>query len=200
MGITVSGPALALRYATPDDAQALFALGSDPAVSRFFSWGPYTAAQQAMDYIESLPAKRENGELLDFLIVRGHDGEALGVTGLSELSARDRRCVIGTWLAPALWGTGVNAEVKALVTALAFRALGMERLSAYADVDNGRSQTALERLGFEREGVLHAWHRHGDRVRDVTMYALLKSRWERSALAEVAVEIKGEPPEAWTIA
>ena len=36
------GPTLSLRYARAEDAPRLFELASDPAVTRFFSWGPYT--------------------------------------------------------------------------------------------------------------------------------------------------------------
>ncbi len=89
------------------------------------------------------------------------------MTGLSELSRRDRRAVVGTWLGRAHWGSGANAESKALIAHLAFERLGLERLGAYADLDNPRSQAALARLGFMREGVLRRWHRHGERVHDV---------------------------------
>ena len=44
--LVVTGPRLALRYATPDDAPRLFELAADPAVTRFFSWGPYTTIEQ----------------------------------------------------------------------------------------------------------------------------------------------------------
>ena len=40
--MVVRGPRLSLRYARADDAAALYELGRDPDVSRFFSWGPYT--------------------------------------------------------------------------------------------------------------------------------------------------------------
>ena len=93
----------------------------------------------------------------------------------------------------------MNFEAKALITGLAFERLGMERLSAYAATQNGRSQAALERVGFRPEGTLRAWHRHGEQTRDVTIYALQRKAWERSALARVQAEINGEPPKAWTI-
>jgi RimJ/RimL family protein N-acetyltransferase len=53
-GLVVSGPTLSLRYARADDAPALFDLASDPAVTRFFSWGPYTSLEQPQAYIGSL--------------------------------------------------------------------------------------------------------------------------------------------------
>ena len=194
----VIGPTLFLRYATPADAPRLFELGSDAEVTSVFSWGPYTDVAQAQAYIASLPEKREAGTLLDFLVVSREDGP-IGVTGLTELAARDRRATIGTWIGRQWWGSGANRESKALMTALAFRTLGLERLTALANVTNGRSQRALERIGFRQEGVLRRYHRHGNEVHDVTISGLLKDTWEKSELAEVPVEVAGTPPAGWVV-
>jgi ribosomal-protein-alanine N-acetyltransferase len=196
--LTVTGPALTLRYATGDDAPRLFELASDPAVTRFFSWGPYRDVSEPAAYIASLAGKRERGELLDFLVVHPDDGP-IGVTGLSELARRDRRATVGSWLGHRWWGSGANFEAKALITGLAFRGLGMERVTAWANTRNGRSQVALERVGFRREGVLRSWHRHGDTLHDVVVFGLTRPAWERSALHEVPVEIAGTPPAAFKV-
>jgi [ribosomal protein S5]-alanine N-acetyltransferase len=196
--LVVRGPRLLLRYATPDDAPALFALGTDPAVTRFFSWGPYTSLEQPEAYISSLCSRRDRGELLDFVVVDPAVGP-IGVTGLSELARRDRRATVGSWLGHRYWGSGANFEAKALISTLAFRRLGLERLTAFASTRNGRSQAALERLGFRREGVLAAWHRHGDVAHDVVIYSLLRFGWERSALAPVPVTIDGSPPPSFVL-
>ena len=103
-----------------DDAPALFGLASDPEVTQFFSWGPYTDESEAAAYIASLAArKRAQGERLEFVIVHREDG-VIGVTGLSEFSLRDRRAVVGTWHGREWWGKGANRQSKALVLALAF--------------------------------------------------------------------------------
>src|SRR3954452_784489 len=187
----VSGPTLTLRLPRPDDAAALFALASDPEVTRFFSWGPYESEEDARAYLERLPRQRDRGEQLDLVVCRGE--EAIGITGLSEISRRDRRGMVGTWFGRRGWGTGVKRESTALVAHLAFRRLGWERLGAYTNVQHARSQAALAALGFEREGVLRRWHRHGDEVHDVVMWLLLREDYEASALAAVEVEVRGEP-------
>ena len=194
----VSGPSLSLRYPVADDAPRLFELASDPAVTRWFSWGPYAEVAQAAGWIAAQPAKREAGEIMDFLIVDPSAG-ALGVTGLTEIAQRDRRATVGSWLGQPYWGSGANFEAKAMIAALAFQRLGVERLTAWANTRNGRSQRALERVGFRREGVLHAWHRHGDEMHDVVVFALVRAAWERSALAEVPVRIEGTPPPAFIV-
>jgi ribosomal-protein-alanine N-acetyltransferase len=196
--LVIHGPKLTLRYATSDDAPRLFDLASDAAVTRFFSWGPYTSPDQAEAFIASQPAKRESGALMDFLVVHETDGP-IGITGISEVARRDRRATVGSWFGHRWWGSGANFESKALIAALAFERLGMDRLTAWANTRNGRSQVALERVGFRREGVLTAWHRHGDQLHDVVVFGLTRPAWERSALRRVPVRIEGSPPAAFVV-
>jgi ribosomal-protein-alanine N-acetyltransferase len=172
----VVGPTMTLRPPVADDAPALLALGSDPEVTQWFYWGPYQSVEQPLAYVEQARLWREAGTQIDLLVV-DHAAGPLGITGLSEIYRRDRRAIVGTWLGRAHWGTGANATSKGLILHLAFRGLGLERVGAYADVRNARSQRALERLGFAREGVLRGFHRHGDERKDVALYALLAEDW-----------------------
>lgn len=197
--LVVAGPMVALRYATQDDAPRLFELGSDPEVTFPFSWGPYRSVEQPRAHIASLPGKREAGELLEFVVEHRDDG-VIGVTSLLELVRRDRRATTGTWFGRRWWGTGANVESKALLAALAFGPLAMERLSAWVDTDNGRSQRALEKIGFQREGVLRRWQWHGDTPHDLVAYGMVRADWDASPLRQVAARIDGTPPPAFVVA
>ncbi|HWH92362.1 MAG TPA: GNAT family N-acetyltransferase [Baekduia sp.] len=190
------GPHLTLRLPSPGDAPALFALARDPDVTRWFSWGPYTSVEQPLAWIAEQHAKREQGVQLDFVVDHRERGP-IGVTGLGELSRRDRRAMVGTWLGREHWGTGANAESKALVAHVAFAICGLQRLGAYSNPDNARSASALERIGFLREGTLRGWHRHGDRQLDVHVFGMLRADWEAGPLREVRVAAIGAPPAAW---
>jgi ribosomal-protein-alanine N-acetyltransferase len=191
--VVVRGAGLSLRALTLEHAAALFELGSNPEVTRFFSWGPYESPSEAADFIASLDRQRDGGERLE-LGIFGAGGELIGITGLSEFSRRDRRAVLGTWLGRPQWGSGANRDSKALVLALAFRSLGLLRVTALASPQNVRSVAALERLGFVHEGVLRGWHVHAGVPRDVAVLRLLRDEWERTPLAEVPVTVEGEPP------
>jgi ribosomal-protein-alanine N-acetyltransferase len=195
--LELRGPRIRLRVPREGDAQRLFELASDEEVTRFFSWGPYQLQDEAVAWLATLEARRAAGIALELAVVDSDDW-LIGITGVFEVSKRDRRCVVGTWLGQAYWGTGANAESKALVAALAFGRLNMERLGAWADVRNPRSQRALERLGFVREGTLRGFHRHGDERRDVVSYSLLRDEWQQSALAGVDVAVIGEVPPEFT--
>ena len=197
--LALTGPTLRLRVPVDDDAPRLFELASDPEVTRWFSWGPYEREDQAREFLARLPGQRERGEQLDLVQEHLVDG-VIGITGLSELSRRDRRAIVGTWFGRAWWGTGANRESKALVCHLAFGLLGLERVGSYANVDNVRSQRALEGVGFRREGVLRGWHRHGGRSLDVVVFGLLRGEWESSPLREVPVRVTGAPPAALIVA
>lgn len=172
----VVGPGMTLRPPREDDAPALLALASDPGVTQWFSWGPYSTIDEPLAYIERARQWREAGTQIDMLIVDHEHGPA-GITGLSEIVARDRRAVVGTWVGRQFWGTGVNAMSKALILHLGFIGMELERIAAPTDVRNARSQRALEKLGFVREGVLRSYHRHGDTFKDVALYALLREDW-----------------------
>ena len=189
----VRGPELSLRYARPEDAHRLFELASNAEVTRYFSWGPYTTERQAAEYIANLGRKRAEGERLELLIDH-HQAGVIGVTGLSEFSLRDRRAVVGTWHGQEWWGTGANRQSKTLVLALAFAGLRLGRVTAWCGSDNGRSQTALERLGFVHEGVLRQWHVHEGEPKDVISYSMLRRDWEQSPLAGEPFEIAGKIP------
>jgi len=182
---TVRGPRLSLRSPRPDDADALFELGRDPEVVRFFSWGPYRERAEAAAFIDRVIEERPH----EFFIV-GDDDLPIGLTGLTEVSDRDRRAVVGTWLGRKHWGTGANRESKELILHYAFRALELNRVSAYAHPDNVRSLRALEKLGFAREGVLRQWHVHRGEARDVVILGLLRDEWDRGPVAAAPVVVE----------
>ena len=193
--LTAVGPNITLRYPREDDAPALFALASDPAVTRFFSWR-YAGVEDAERWIAARPAAREAGTWLEFVIEHREQGVA-GITGLTEPGRRDARAVTGSWLGAAFWGTGVNAEAKALLARIAFDACGMRRLGSYAGTQNARSRRALEKLGFVHEGTLREYHRHGDAAHDVDVFSLLHAEFLAGPLARVPAAVEGEPPPAF---
>jgi ribosomal-protein-alanine N-acetyltransferase len=166
----------------------LFELASDPLVTDPFSWGPYEKQAEAAEWIASLPRNRADGVALEFAITDPAD-RPIGVISLLEISRRDRRGVIGIWLGRDFWGSGAGDEAESL--------LRMERLGAWVDVNNLRSQRAFERLGFTNEGILRSFQRHYDKPHDLVSYSLLRTEWDGSPMAAVGVQFAGEAPEAF---
>lgn len=188
------GPTLSLRPPEAQDAATLFALGRDPEVTRWFSWGPYSSIEQPREWIAEQDARREFGNALALVMIHPEDG-VVGITELADWGMRDRRAVVGTWFGRRWWGSGLNADSKRLVARLAFEHLGLERLGAYADVGNARSQAALIKAGFSLEGVLRGFHRHATTQKDVASFSLLRADWQAGEPLIAALE--GELPPAF---
>jgi len=79
-----------------------------------------------------------------------------------------------------------------------FDGCGLQRLGAYASTENVRSQRALAKVGFTREGTLRAYHRFGGRAHDVHVYALLRAEFSAGPLAGVPATVAGDPPAAFS--
>lgn len=83
----------------------------------------------------------------------------------------------GTYIVPALRGTGYNRSVKRLMIDRAF-ALGLRRIEFRVDTRNARSMAAVLKLGARAEGVLRqnrvTWTGY---IRDTAIFGLLRGEW-----------------------
>jgi ribosomal-protein-alanine N-acetyltransferase len=100
------------------------------------------------------------------------DDQFVGVSDLSEIDRRHKRAEVGFMLGRDAWGQGYALEAMQAVLAYA-AASGLRRLLARTHLGNRRSDSLLEKLGFQEEGLLRGHVlRDGDR-RDCRMFGLL---------------------------
>jgi len=107
------------------------------------------------------------------------DGVPVGSTSYMSLAPEHLRLEIGnTWMSPATWGTGANAEAKYLLLRHAFERLGARRVEFKTDALNERARAALAALPAEFEGIhrKHMLVRGGER-RDSAWYAVIDDDW-----------------------
>ena len=109
------------------------------------------------------------------------DGRVVGSSSYLSLAPEHRRLEIGnTWLNPAAWRTGANADAKYLMLRHAFETLGARRVEFKTDAKNERARAALAAIPSEFEGI-HRKHmivRNGER-RDSAWYAVIDDDWPR---------------------
>jgi [ribosomal protein S5]-alanine N-acetyltransferase len=87
---------------------------------------------------------------------------------------------IGIALFPAHRGRGVGAEAQRLLVEYLFNTTTVHRIQAGTELDNIAEQKALEKIGFQREGVLRGHHFRAGEWHDGVMYALLRGEQSRS--------------------
>lgn len=109
----------------------------------------------------------------------GTDGPIAGTTSYYEIDPERRSVAIGyTWLGRPWWRTPINTEAKLLLLHRAFDDLGAVRVVWHTDIRNTRSQTAIARLGAEREGVLRKHKQRADGSwRDTVQFAMTDDDW-----------------------
>jgi RimJ/RimL family protein N-acetyltransferase len=173
--VTLQTARLRLRAPLPADAEAIFAMRSDPVVQRYGSHAAWTDPQRAVDYIARDMKAMASGEFAQFAIVRREDDAVVGTCTLYRLDAQCRRAEVGYVLLPSEWGKGYANEGVSAMLDWGFEHLGLNRIEADIDPRNVASARALERLGFTREGHLRErWIVDGE-VSDSYLYGLLAS-------------------------
>lgn len=175
---TLSTERLTLRWLTADDAQALFDIFSDAAVTRYWSSGPWTDMAQARSAIDDIVAHYDAGSSLRLAIVLSATGEMIGSMNLYDFKHGNRRCDIGYALAAAHWGKGYLTEAMRATLDYAFDTLELNRIEADIDPRNDASARLLEKMLFQREGYMRErWIVQGE-VCDTAFYGLLRRDWK----------------------
>ena len=160
----------------------LAAAGPADDAAEVFRWmfpaAPQTVAD-AEGHILTALAARARGERFAYAQLDAGTGEVAGTTSYYDVDPATRAIAIGhTWLGRRWWRTGHNTESKLLMLTHAFDTLGAARVSWHTDLNNTRSQEAIDRLGATREGVLrkHRIRRDGS-WRDTVQYAMVDDDW-----------------------
>jgi len=161
---------LRLRERRPEDAEALFPSLSDPELMRWWSRPPYESIEELHDHFA-----QENDVWRCWTITLPESDRAIGFVAAGE-KRQGKVTEIGYMLARDHWGTGVAREAVAAVITQLF-AEGQRRVFADTDPQNTASNALLERLGFQREGLLRGeWETHIG-VRDSVIWGLLADEW-----------------------
>ncbi|GAA3131799.1 GNAT family N-acetyltransferase [Streptosporangium carneum] len=71
-------------------------------------------------------------------------------------------------------GRGVGTEAQRQLAAYLFEHTRAHRIQAFTDIANRAEQRALEKAGFEREGVVREAQWRGGRWHDQVLYSLLR--------------------------
>jgi RimJ/RimL family protein N-acetyltransferase len=170
-------PRLVLRETETHDAEAVFAMESDPIAMRYWSRPPMREMAEAHAAVDRARGHFPNRVGLRWSIARAEDDLMLGHASVFDFDEQSARAEIGYGLARAHWGRGYMHEALTAVIDLAFGPLGLRRLEADTDPRNEASLRVLERLGFVREGLLRERWQVGDEISDTALLGLLAHEW-----------------------
>jgi [ribosomal protein S5]-alanine N-acetyltransferase len=169
---------LTLRFLSEADVPALFEMYSHPEVMRYLSRPAWTDISQAQRHLEEAQEGYRTGEALQLGIERTADRTFVGLCVLFHFHLPSRRAEIGYVLRRSYWGFGYMHETLQALLRHAFQTLDLNRLEADIDPRNRASARTLERLGFQKEGILRErWIVNGE-VSDSWLFGLLRREWQ----------------------
>lgn len=163
---TLVGEQLTLRPLVEADFEELYAVASDPLVwAQHPAWNRYERPVFRSFVDDALAGGSA------FVAIEHRTGGIIGSSRYHAYNADSREVEIGwTFLGRAYWGGQWNREMKRLMLEHAFQYV--DRVLFNVGPNNIRSQTAMERIGGERLGLVQDAER-GDRV----VFAITRERW-----------------------
>jgi N-acetyltransferase len=175
--VELCGELVHLELLAPKHEPELAKICQDDQIWQYLT--SYGGTPDAMHrYLNASLQDYASGSALPFVIRAISDGSVMGMTRLKNLSHEHRNAVVGSWLAPSRWGSGVNTESKLLLLTHAFETLHCIRIEFHTDSRNLRSQMALAKMGSYREGILRSCQimRDGSR-RDTVLFSIIDTEW-----------------------
>lgn len=154
-------------------------------VTQYMTWTPHETPKETVDYFDHVAEQREQHAGVSYVIrpKSGEDsaGQIAGGAGI-DVDWDRRTATLGMWLRKPFWGRGYSGERADAMCDVAFERLGLDVVAVTHDVENEKSQRAIEkyvdRLGGRTEGTIRnaAVDGHGE-PRDSVRYSISKEEY-----------------------
>ena len=145
MKVYIETERLILRPLEPDDAEAVFRWGGDPAVNRYMIYPLYHRAEDVRTWLES--RNPDDPDVYDEGIVLKETGELIGSGGLTWHPERNA-WEIGYNLRADQWGHGYTGEMLRALIAHIREARPVEAIDGIFAAENSKSRRVMEKLGM----------------------------------------------------
>lgn len=170
----LSDGVVALRPWRDEDASAKVAWARDALIVRWTAVPANYTEEAARARTAATEETRKAGDAVALAIVGAASGVMLGSCDIRRPDAEDPALgEVGYLLGPEARGRGAATRAVGLLIGWSFRELGMERVQALIHPDNPPSARVLEKLGFQREGLLRRCRPGEGRREDRILLAVL---------------------------
>ncbi|MBD2104332.1 GNAT family N-acetyltransferase [Leptolyngbya sp. FACHB-261] len=165
---------LLLRQETPEDAEAVLAVFTDPTVTRFHDLDTFTAIEEAFGVIERRTQRFKTGRGVRWGIARKQDNIVIGSCGFNW-NKQAQSAEVGYELASAFWRQGIMTEALDAILQFGFTEIGLQFVLAEVIPGNIASKTLLEKLGFQSQGILRQHGFWKGQYHDLEQFVLAKA-------------------------
>lgn len=169
-----------------EDAPAIFEVVeyNRERLSRWMPWVPDARSEYDIrEFVRGSMERFGDGAAIDLGLLE--DGRVIGGLGASIGRLAYDEADIGYWISAPAEGRGIVTEAASRLIDWLFTERDMHRITIRAAVENSRSRSVAERLGFTYEGVLRELLRLEDAHVDAALYSLLRHEWRQGIGAPV---------------
>lgn len=161
-----------LRPLELDDIDTLYIWECDSELEILAGWGPKRSRTAFRERYEKRITEPEDDLAMLGIEV---DNRLIGYVQLALIDEVERRAAMGLLIGDKLlWGRGIGTTALRLWLDYAFTVRSLERVFAETYSFNVRSQRLLERVGFQREGILRQHEIHNGARQDMHVFGILK--------------------------
>ncbi|RKR10739.1 RimJ/RimL family protein N-acetyltransferase [Flavobacterium sp. 90] len=134
------------------------------------------------NYIKNTLKQKADGICYPFLIIDKLTNKVAGSTRYGYLNQASQKCEIGwTWYGKNFQGTGLNKACKYELLNFGFENIRFKRIQFSADLENERSQRAIEKLGALKEGIFRNNYIDSEgKSKDDVYYSVILEEWENT--------------------
>ena len=112
------------------------------------------------------------------------NGEMIGSIGVTITSEYDFKGSLGYKIGSRWWNQGYSSEAAEAVIDYMFRNTDIERMDAFASVENAASGKVMEKTGMRYEGLLRHYYKIRDGFHDCTLYGIIRDDWEQEYICK----------------
>lgn len=176
---TLETERLVLRQVHMADADDVFALRGDYAVTKLNFGSNYRSADEARRLIVRMQDGFDTASHMRFgITLRGED-RVIGLIGFNSFAFGDRRSSVGFDLRQSHWGQGIMPEALNAVLGFGFERIGLNRIEADCSIMNVASQRVLQKCGFSYEGRQREQYFYDGIYYDLLLWGLLRREWQK---------------------
>ncbi|EIA07679.1 GNAT family N-acetyltransferase [Flavobacterium frigoris] len=164
---TIETERLILRKLIPSDDEAMFLLDNNQNVHRYLGNKPVTSIEESREYINNIQIQYIQNGVGRFAVILKETNEFIGWAGLKfitePVNERQNFYDIGYRFIEDYWGKGYGQEAAKAWLDYGFNQLKIQKICAYADIENKGSRKILEKIGlqqiseFDDEGTACVW-------------------------------------------
>lgn len=168
MNLILETDRLILRELKPSDAEAFFAMDSNPNVHKYLWNKPVQKIEEINEIIESVRKQYDDNGIGRFAMISKETNEFIGWAGLKFNTEMVNNKVnfydIGYRLDEKFWGKGYASEATIIWLKYAFETMNIKTMEAAAHSDNAASNRILQKIGMQKtetyleDGVSWNWY------------------------------------------